>query len=368
MAFANLGISLTARVRPLARGLKRARSQVRGFVRSIRRMATRSRTLFAGVATAASVAITRQTITSVDALGKMSDQLGIATEKLGTLRHAARLSGVGFSQLDMGLQRMVRRVSEAANGTGEAQDALRELGLDASELAQRTPDAQFHAIADAMADVENQSDRVRLAFKLFDSEGVKLVNTLRLVEGKGFRRMEAEATRLGVALKREQVDRFTEANDQWTRAQVAIQGLTILMVSKMLPIVERISDAIVSWTGEQTDANDELGRTPGIFGQITEQADLAIRKMFAFGRAIKEGDFANAFARAGSLRTESEIARTFTPETVRRAQNIRDAEVFRLERTTGGRTVDIKPELERANGFLEEIRDRLGIGGTAKAG
>src|SRR5210317_1869485 len=71
---------------------------------------------------------------AIDALAKTADKLGVTTEALAGLRLAAQLTGVETRQLDLGLQRATRRISEAAVGTGEAQAALKELGLDAQEL------------------------------------------------------------------------------------------------------------------------------------------------------------------------------------------------------------------------------------------
>ena len=51
-----------------------------------------------------------------------------------------------------------------------------------------------------MEAVDTQSDRVRLAFKLFDSEGVSLVNTLALGE-EGLRNAAAEAEAFGRSVK-----------------------------------------------------------------------------------------------------------------------------------------------------------------------
>ena len=87
-------------------------------------------------------ALVQTSRTAVDELGKVSDKLGISTERLAGLQHAAELTGNSTRNLNLGLQRMVRRVAEAAEGTGEAQNALAELGLDAKELAQLSPDHQ----------------------------------------------------------------------------------------------------------------------------------------------------------------------------------------------------------------------------------
>jgi hypothetical protein len=90
-------------------------------------------------------------------------------------------SGVEQQTLDMALQRFTRRAAEAAQGTGEAKDALAQMGIALRDQSGnlRSSEDLLADVADAFARIEDPAERVRLAFKLFDSEGVALVNLLR---------------------------------------------------------------------------------------------------------------------------------------------------------------------------------------------
>ena len=119
-------------------------------------------------------AMTKSIMASTDALGKASVRLGVASERLQTLRFAAEQSGLQVSTFDMALQRFTRRTAEASNGTGEAKDALKQLGIqlkDGSGNLRSNTDLLMD-VADALQKVESPSERVRIAFKLFDSEAV----------------------------------------------------------------------------------------------------------------------------------------------------------------------------------------------------
>src|ERR687898_320088 len=101
-------------------------------------------------------------------------ETGGGVEALQELRFAAKASGVEQQTLDMALQRFTRRTAEAAQGTGEAKDALAQMGIalrDQSGNLRRSEDL-LGDVADAFARIEDPAERVRLAFKLFDSEGV----------------------------------------------------------------------------------------------------------------------------------------------------------------------------------------------------
>jgi len=129
---------------------------------------------------AATAALVRSGLESVDALAKTSDKLGVTTQALASLRFAAEQTGVETNKFDVALQRFTRRLADAASGTGPAVKAFDALGLSAQQLIKLSPDQALAKVADQMNKVENQSQRVSLAFKLFDSEGVDLVNTLKL--------------------------------------------------------------------------------------------------------------------------------------------------------------------------------------------
>ena len=134
----------------------------------------------AGVATSGALAsLVKDFANAANHLADMSDRLGIAAEDLSRLHHAAELTGVSTNTLEMALQRMTRRVAEASNGTGEAVKALNALGLSAKELSRLDPSTQFKVLADALEQVENQGDKVALAMKLMDSEGVALLQTMK---------------------------------------------------------------------------------------------------------------------------------------------------------------------------------------------
>lgn len=188
----------------------------------------------------------KKSLESTDALGKMADKIGIGTAELGGLRHAAELTGIASNTLDMGLQRMVRRISEAAAGSGEAKAALIELGLSANALNKLAPDQQFKAIADAMEGVTQQGEKVRLAMRLFDSEGVALVNTLKggsaaIIE------MEQEAERLGLRLSQRLVKGVEKANDAIGTLGSYITNIFNRAVGELAPTIEAATVSIREW-------------------------------------------------------------------------------------------------------------------------
>ena len=76
-------------------------------------------TTFAAAGAAAAVSLTALytvTASNIDEQAKFADKIGISTDALGGLHHAADLTGVSTQNMNLGLQRMTRRV--AGSGAG----------------------------------------------------------------------------------------------------------------------------------------------------------------------------------------------------------------------------------------------------------
>ena len=127
-------------------------------------------------------------IRSASRIGKLADSFGVAVETLQEYRFAANQTGIAQRTFDIALQRATRRIGEAAAGTGEALKTFQELGISLRDNAGniRSTEDVLADFADALAGTENQADRLRLAFKLFDSEGARLVNLF----GRGSKAIE----------------------------------------------------------------------------------------------------------------------------------------------------------------------------------
>lgn len=172
-----------------------------------------------------------------DQTAKTADKLGVGIEALQEMRFAADRAGVGIKSFDVGLQRFTRRASEAATGTGVAKDTLIELGvqLKDSQGNLRPIEDLLGDVAEGFKKIPSQSDRVRHAFKLFDTEGVALVNLLQ--QGKGaMEDYREEARRMGYVISTETARAAEEFQDRWKDVTSVIVGLRNELGSKLIPI------------------------------------------------------------------------------------------------------------------------------------
>lgn len=222
-------------------------------------------------------ALIKSSINAGDELAKTADKLGVTTEALAGLRHAADLTGVSTGTMDMAMQRFTRRAAEAAKGTGEAKGALRELGIDAESIVRLPLDEQMNVVADAMQGLDTQADKVRIAMKLFDSEGVALVNTLG-GGSEALKAMTSEAEHFGVTLSRTDTAQMEAANDAITRLKAVFTGLTNQLAVAFSPIITFVADAFRQAALDSAE-----------FGNIGQRVAGAVVKAFGVVRNIMHG-------------------------------------------------------------------------------
>ncbi|MET4163940.1 hypothetical protein ABIE61_003806 [Marinobacterium sp. MBR-111] len=252
---ATLVVTLGANSAQLVEQLKTTKNSAKEWAGSMKSIASKAGIAFFGAVAAAGaagtglVAIVERQAAQLDALAKKADKLGLGTVALQRLEYQAELTGVSQDTLGTALQRMTRRVAEAADGTGEAKKAIAELGLDAEKLASMSPDQQFYAIAEAMKGIPVQGDRIKLAMRIFDTEGVGLVNTF----AANLQDLGKEFDALGVGITRQQAAAVEAYNDAKTKLSTIFGGFFNNVTAEVAPafqlIVNKISETIQKMGG-----------------------------------------------------------------------------------------------------------------------
>jgi lambda family phage tail tape measure protein len=246
---------------------ERASGGLKGLGRQAELLRTGIRTLggaLAGVATVGGLAaLVDRSISAANAIGKTADQIGLGVEALQELRFAAKASGVEQQTLDVALQRFTRRAAEAAQGTGEAKDALAQMGIALRDQSGnlRSSEDLLGDVADAFARIEDPAERVRLAFKLFDSEGVALVNLLH-GGSDALDEMRERARDLGIVLDEHLVRDAERARTELdTLSQVISANLTRAAL-EAAPVIADLSSWLADVAGKAGIAWERLFDAP----------------------------------------------------------------------------------------------------------
>ncbi len=195
--------------------------------------------------------LVRSTIGYGDSVAKTADKLGVGIEELQEWRYAAERSGLSNQAFDTALQHATQRIAEAAAGGGEAKDTLEAMGIQITDTTGRIRPMRelLPEIADAMAQQEDPAKRIAAAFKLFDSEGVAMVDMLG-GGSEGLFELAREARDLGIVMNEQTARSSERVSRRLANLWAVVRGVGFGIVEQLLPGFERGTLALTKWLQE----------------------------------------------------------------------------------------------------------------------
>jgi len=226
---------------------KRAFSTLKRGLKGVSKAIFNMKTGLAAVAGVAGLGLLiRNSLQSIDKLGKLSRQVFISTERLGAFRLSAELGGTSLEAFAKGVRTMAVGINDwLVKGTGIAQDAFIQLGITQDDLRETNGDlfAQFQIVANALNNMKDGTDKTAAAYKLFGGRNIELLTAIE----NGTMGMEEQfqmAKRLGLVMSKEVVLGVEAANDSMSLLKMGMVGLTQQFSAALAPAILRVSDNI----------------------------------------------------------------------------------------------------------------------------
>ncbi|MEM1208432.1 MAG: hypothetical protein AAGI54_04115 [Planctomycetota bacterium] len=236
-----------------------------------------------------------RTVQALDQIAKRAARLSIGVVYLERLRVAAERAGVDFNTTALGIQRATRRIAEFVNsGGGEAADEIERLGLNVTDAngAIRPMSELLPELADKLAAVEDPAERLRIAFKFFDSEGTALLQLLQ----NGSAELDGLlgiVDRLAPALLDPEVYRIAERiSDAWSNVGLAVRGVQATLIRSFGNNLADFLDSVAS--GIARLSSQVRGFVGGLIALARQGALLSELQDFLLG-----GDLGGGFRTLG---------------------------------------------------------------------
>jgi len=188
--------------------------------------------------------------TSIDELAKSSARLGLTINQIQSLQFAASQSGASAEELEKGLTRFSRAISEANTGIGTGLRAFEMLGvsLTSREGELKNTDDLLMEVSDALKDIESPADRVRIAFDLFGRSGVNLVNALQ--DGSGaVQKLRDDFNAITFELTQRQGKAVEKSNDLFDALGKTLTSIGQQLTALVLPPLAKFTKILVSDVG-----------------------------------------------------------------------------------------------------------------------
>lgn len=194
----------------------------------------------------------KNALDAADEMSKLAQKVGVSTEALSQLQHAANLSGV--EDLGGALAKFNRTAGEAAQGTKEQAAAFKTLGVEIrnTDGTLKNTETLFTETAEAISKMPDGIKKTQVAMDLFGKSGAQLIPLLNLGR-EGLDELRKEADALGLTLD-ERTGRAAEGfNDNLTRLGSAASGIGTRLAAEFAPELERLTGLLVD-TAKDTNA------------------------------------------------------------------------------------------------------------------
>jgi len=266
-----LTIDLAAGVARLEAEMKKARKDVAGAMQGIENTVSAVKTAFAGLLAVIGVgsfgALVKSSMDAIDANAKLADRLGVTSDRMAGLRHAADLAGVSQETMNTGLRGMTKAVADAAQGLGEGARAFGQLNLNAQQLSALAPDQQLERILSALAGVENVTMRNALAQQVFGARASEMLNLIG--DGaEGIRKATEDTKAWGAALNRVDSAKVEAANDAITRSKTAFGGVINTIAVQLSPVITALANQFADAARAHNGFRDEVTTGMRIVSQV----------------------------------------------------------------------------------------------------
>ena len=245
---------------------KRAFSTLKRGLKGVSKAIFNMKTGLAAVAGVAGLGLLiRNSLQSIDKLGKLSRQVFISTERLGAFRLSAELGGTSLEAFAKGVRTMAVGINDwLVKGTGIAQDAFIQLGITQDDLRETNGDlfAQFQIVANALNNMKDGTDKTAAAYKLFGGRNIELLTAIE----NGTMGMEEQfqmAEKLGLVMSKEVVAGVEAANDSMSLLKLGMVGLTQQFSAALAPAILRVStnirESLLHWVEKTHGSVQEFG-------------------------------------------------------------------------------------------------------------
>ncbi|MBZ0130607.1 MAG: phage tail tape measure protein [Rhodobacteraceae bacterium] len=223
----------------LSREMDAANTRMAAFSRRVKVAAAAA----VAAAMAAGVAMVRSGLQTVDAQAKLAQSLGTTVASIQTLERAGELAGVSMSGIEQATKDLTRRLSQAAAGTGPAADALKRLGLSATDLIALPLDQRVGAINAAIEKFVPAAERAAVAGQMFGEEGSIAMSR---IDTATLRQATEDVLAFGVVVSEQDADQIERTNDAISRLGLIWRGLSNQLAVAAAPALEAVANAMAA--------------------------------------------------------------------------------------------------------------------------
>lgn len=266
---------------------------------------------------------------------------------------------------------MANKIAEAADGSEEAQESFKNLGLDFEQLRMMSTQGAFFKIVDAMNKTQDSFGKVQSSIDIFSKSGVQLISTI--VEGSsGIKALQSEFGALHGKLTDLQFAGVELASDAMGRLMTAFSGLRNQINSSAAPGIVLFADALAESTAAAFTAARGQFVLAKAYLELNKSVGDKLQPAFtahARFEAAAQGAIANVFQTLSDLQVAPETMGPIAESIRKNAKIFSDAADKAEGSTTASQVLDekwkkIMREMEALKFKNIQLREAVGMAAT----
>lgn len=177
----------------------------------------------------------------LDVIAKGAQKSGLGLQTYQQLAPIAELAGTSIENVSKATLKLDRNLRDVAQGSGlEAKLALKDLGINADELAQADEIERLAMLADAFEGISDEGTKTTLAVELLGKSGAELVPLLN----QGRASIEDMAEAMPGIFSAEQVAKAEAYQDALTKLRKSAADTAATIALEMTPAMTKAADSL----------------------------------------------------------------------------------------------------------------------------
>lgn len=194
----------------------------------------------AGAGATALLGVANKAASAMDVIDKGSAKIGISKQAYQEWSYVLGQNGMDISKLEVGMKTLTSKMDAAASGTKSAQEAFDKLGVswDDGNGKLKDQETMMNEALYALANMENGTDKARLATELFGKAGVEMMPMLNN-GAESMDELTQRAHDLGLVVSDEAVSAGVLLGDTMADVQQSFSAVVTKIGVEVFPLIQR---------------------------------------------------------------------------------------------------------------------------------
>ncbi len=187
------------------------------------------------------------TAETTDRIDKMSNKMGISKKAFQEWDYVLGQNGMSIETMQNGMKTLVNQMDSAGQGTASAQEAFGALGLtwEDSTGKLKSQEEMMKEALFALADMENGTEKAKLATELFGKAGIELMPMLN-GGSEAIQELTDRSHELGLVMSDETVNAGVVLGDTMDDVKGAFGAVVTKLGAEFMPILQLLLEWILA--------------------------------------------------------------------------------------------------------------------------